>query len=204
MKKLFLLFISLLSITLFSSCEFDFNDDFVYDFDSKVDEIENYTGKDINEVIDELKDQDLHIESNINGVITMKDYNGSVVYVFYPSSNNKIVETIFEYYTQTPSTALDYYGIWHNSAYDLNYTKYYHGEITYLNNNKHNYSNEFNFIEDFQDYGPDIYNCFEEWDNNYNGCSIEYQVLDLSNRKVSINCYRLYKKSSTNQKRVSK
>lgn len=200
MRKLFLLFFPLLSILLFSSCEFDINNNFVYDFDSKVNEIENYTGKDINEVIDELKDQDLHIESNNNGVITMTDNNGSVVYVFYTSSNNKIEETRFEYYTKTPSVALDYYGIWHNSAYDLNYSKYYHGEITYLNNNKYNYNDEFNFIEDFQDYGPDIYNCFEEWDNNYNGCAIEYQILDLSTRRISINSYKLYKKNLIKRK----
>lgn len=203
MKKLFLLFISLLSITLFSSCEFDFNNDFVYDFESKVNEIENYTGRDIDDVIDELKDQDLHIEPNNNGIITMTDNNGSVVYVFYLSSNNKIEETRFEYYTDTPSEALDYYGIWHNNAYNLNYTRFYHGEITYLNNNNYNYNDEFNFIEDYNDYGPDIYNCSEEWDNNYNGCSIEYQILDLSNRRISISCYKLYKKSSKNQKKTN-
>ena len=200
MRKLFLLFFPLLSILLFSSCEFDINNDFVYDFDSKVNEIENYTGRDINEVVDKLKDENLHVESNINGIISMTDYNGSVVYVLYPSSNNKIEEVRFEYYTSTPSVALDYYGIWHNSAYDLNYNKYYHGEITYLNYNKYNYNDEFNFIEDFNDYGPDIYNCFEEWDNNYNGCSIEYQILDLSNRRVSINCYKLNKNSLNKRK----
>ncbi|MFA6200629.1 MAG: hypothetical protein WC679_09520 [Bacteroidales bacterium] len=194
MKKIFLLFIPLLSTFLFSSCEFDLNNDNVYDFDSKISELQDYKGSDIFDVVDHLKEEGLYVESNDNGVITMTDNNGSVVYILYPYNNNKIAEVRFEYYTDSPTTALDYYGNWHNRAFDLGYSNFYYGEITYLNYHKDNYNDEYDFINNFENYGADIYNCYEEWNSNYNGCRIEYQVLSISRRVISVNCYYLDKK----------
>ncbi len=193
MKKFNLLLLPLFILVLFSACKYDDYD--VDDFDSKISELQAYNGDDVFEVIDKLENQDLRIESNSNGVVTLVNNNGSIVYILIYNNYNKIIESKFEYYTSTPTYALDRFGSWHNTAYNLNYSKYYIGEIIFLDNLTKTYRSETKFMDDFERYGADIYNCYEEWNSNYYGCFIEYSTVNITTRKVSVGCFTLDKKT---------
>lgn len=192
MKKINLFLIPLFSILLLSACEYD--DDYIEDLDSKISELQAYNGDNIYDVINDLEDQNLYVESNYNGVVQLTNSNGSIVYIFYINNDNSISESRFEYYTEMPTVALDRFGKWHNSAYNLNYSRYYYGEITYLDNVTNTYRNEDDFMENFEEFGADIYNCYEEWNSSHYGCNIEYHVVNISTRKVSVGCFDIDKK----------
>ncbi|MDD4685516.1 MAG: hypothetical protein PHD45_09840 [Bacteroidales bacterium] len=194
MKKLNLLLLPLFILVLFTGCKYDDYD--VDDFDSKISELQAYNGDNVFEVIEKLEGQGLYVESDSNGLVQLTNSNGSIVYILIYNSRNKITESKFEYYTSKPTYALDMFGKWHNTAFNLNYTNYYIGEITFLDDIIKTFRSESKFMDDFEKYGADIYNCYEEWNSSYYGCYIEYSVINISTRKVSVGCFELDKKGS--------
>ncbi|MFA7082663.1 MAG: hypothetical protein WC135_08640 [Bacteroidales bacterium] len=197
MKKFNLLLLPLFILVLFSACKYDDYD--VDDLDSKISELQAYNGDDIYEVIDKLENQGLNVESNSNGLVQLVNSNGSIVYILIYNNYNKIIESKFEYYTNKPTYALDRFGSWHNTAYNLNYSKYYTGEIIFLDNRTKTYRTETKFMDDFEKFGADIYSCYEEWNSNYYGCYIEYSTVNITTRKVSVGCFEINKNISRNK-----
>lgn len=194
MKKFYSLLLPIIIIILFSACKYEDYD--IDNLDSKISELKAYNGDNVSKVINKLKKQGLYIESNVDGVVKLTNNNGSIVYILINNNNNRIIESVFEYYTNKPSYALDRFGKWHNTAYNLSYSKYYFGEIEYFDKTSKTYSNEKRFMDDFEAYGVDIYNCYEEWNSNYYGCFIEYSTINISTRKISVGCFEIDGKNS--------
>ncbi|MCK9162922.1 MAG: hypothetical protein M0O93_01050 [Bacteroidales bacterium] len=194
MKKISLLFLPMFILFLFSACKYEDYD--TEDLDSKISELQAYNGDNISEVIDRLEKQDLYVISNSNGIVKLANNDGSFFYILIYNNYNKIIESKFEYYTNKPTYALDRFGKWHNTAFNLNYSRYYIGEIVFLDNISKTYRDEDRFMDDFEKYGADIYNCYEEWNSNYYGCYIEYDIIDISTRKISVGCFEIDKKGS--------
>lgn len=187
-KKLSTLFLILISLFTFSSCEHE--EDYNYieynNLNNKAIELYDYMGQDYNDLIDDLEYSGLIIKSKTSSNARLANSTGSIVYYIECNRNSRIDYARVEYFTNKTSLALDRYGYWHNDCFDLGFDINYYGEIFTYDQDLITYYNEAEFINDYSAMKYNIHDCFEDWIGVSYATGVDYLALSTYERRIGI------------------